>query len=278
MQFAIATSCRSFEILLSCRKTVYRQATDARRSRTERAICEIGRRIYERGFVAANAGNITCGSTDDEVLCTPTMISKGFMTAGRPVLDRHDGQAARRQAAASSEALMHLEILKARPDVECVVHCHPPHATAFAIVGEPIPQAVMPEVEVFLGEVPITKYETPGGKKFAETVLPFVAKTNTIILANHGTVSYGESPERAYWLTEVLDQYCRMLMLTRQLGPLRLFAGGEGRGADGREAKDGLRRPALRRRFQRRHARQRARSATRAEYGVTPQALSAASS
>ena len=99
----------------------------------------------------------------------------------------------------SSEALLHLEILKARPDVKSVVHCHPPHATAFAIVREPIPQAVLPEVEVFLGEVPIAKYETPGGKKFAETMLPFVAKTNVIILANHGTVSYGESLERAYW-------------------------------------------------------------------------------
>jgi L-fuculose-phosphate aldolase len=184
-------------------------------------ICEIGRRIYERGFVAANSGNITCRLTDDEVLCTPTMISKGFM---RPVdlclIDMNGKQLAGTKRR-SSEALMHLEILKARPDVSCVVHCHPPHATAFAIVGEPIPQAVMPEVEVWLGEVPITEYETPGGRKFAETVLPFVAKTNTILLANHGAVSYGPTPERAYWLTEILDQYCRILLLTRQLGPLR---------------------------------------------------------
>ena len=156
----------------------------------------------------------------------------------------------------SSEALMHLEILKARPDVQCVVHCHPPHATAFAIVGEPIPQAVMPEVEVFLGEVPITKYETPGGKKFAETVLPFVAKTNTILLANHGAVSYGESPERAFWLTEVLDQYCRILLLTRQLGPLRYLPAEKVRGAARGKGEDGHRRRAARRGLQRRLARE----------------------
>ena len=184
-------------------------------------ICDIGRRIYDRGFVAANAGNITCRLTAEEVICTPTMISKGFMTPDDLCLIDMTGKQLAGKRRRSSEALMHLEILKARPDVHCVVHCHPPHATAFAIVGEPIPLAVMPEVEVFLGEVPITKYETPGGRKFAETVLPFVAKTDVILLANHGVVSYGESPKRAYWLTEILDQYCRILILTRQLGPLR---------------------------------------------------------
>ena len=96
----------------------------------------------------------------------------------------------------TSEILLHLSIMKARPDVQAVVHCHPPHATAFAVAGEPIPQCVLPEVEVFLGDVPITTYETPGGQKFADTVLPFVKKANVLILANHGTVSYGESVER----------------------------------------------------------------------------------
>jgi len=185
------------------------------------AICEIGRRIYERGFVAANSGNISCRLTVGEVLCTPTMISKGFMRPADLCLIDMTGKQLSGTKRRSSEALMHLEVFKARPDVSSVVHCHPPHATAFAIVGEPIPQAVMPEVEVFLGEVPITKYETPGGREFAETVLPFVATTNIMLLANHGAVSYGPTPERAYWLTEILDQYCRILLLTRQLGPLR---------------------------------------------------------
>jgi L-fuculose-phosphate aldolase len=117
--------------------------------------------------------------------------------------------------------LLHLEIMKARPDVNSVVHCHPPHATAFAITREPIPQAVLPEVEVFLGEVPIAPYETPGSKKFAETILPFVHQSNVILLANHGTVSFGETIERAYWWTEILDAYCRILILARQLGPIQ---------------------------------------------------------
>jgi len=186
----------------------------------KQAICEIGDRIYKRGFCSGNAGNITVRLNEREVLCTPTMISKGFMTPDDLCVIDMEGNALAGPKKRSSEALMHLEILKARPDVQSVVHCHPPHATTFAICREPIPQAVMPEVEVFLGEVPITKYETPGGKAFAQTVLPFVHKTNVMILANHGVVSYGESVERAYWLTEILDSYCRILISTKQLGPI----------------------------------------------------------
>ena len=86
------------------------------------------------------------------------------------------------------------------------------------------PQCVLPEVEVFLGDVPITKYETPGGQAFADTILPFVDKTNVIILANHGTVSFGENVERAYWWTEILDAYCRILMLSKSLGRVSYFS------------------------------------------------------
>jgi L-fuculose-phosphate aldolase len=92
------------------------------------------------------------------------------------------------------------------------------------VAREPIPQCVLPEVEVFLGDVPITTYETPGGQVFADTVLPFVKKSNVIILANHGTVSFGESVERAYWWTEILDAYCRILMMARDLGKIHYFS------------------------------------------------------
>lgn len=186
-------------------------------------ICEIGDRIYKKEFAAANDGNITYKINDNEFLCTPTMHSKGFLKPDDICTIDGTGKQIAGSKKRSSEALLHLEIYKARPDVRSVVHCHPPHATAFAIAREPIPQCVLPEVEVFLGDVPITKYETPGGKQFAETILPFVAKTNIIILANHGTVSFGESVERAYWWTEILDAYCRMLILARSLGKINYF-------------------------------------------------------
>ncbi|GAB5402578.1 MAG: class II aldolase/adducin family protein [Aureliella sp.] len=181
-------------------------------------ICEIGRRIYNKGFAAANDGNITVRISDNEVLCTPTMHSKGFLKPDDISTIDMTGKQISGRKKRSSEALLHLEIYKQRPEIKSVVHCHPPHATAFAVAREPIPQCVLPEVEVFLGDVPITKYETPGGQAFADTIIPFVEKSNVIILANHGTVSFGEDVEKAYWWTEILDAYCRILMLSRQLG------------------------------------------------------------
>jgi L-fuculose-phosphate aldolase len=186
-------------------------------------ICEIGRRIYAKGFAAANDGNITVRVAENEVLCTPTMHCKGFLKPEDISTIDMTGKQIAGTKKRSSEALLHLEIYKQRPDVKSVVHCHPPHACAFAIAREPIPQCVLPEVEVFLGDVPITKYETPGGQAFADTILPFVSKTNVILLANHGTVSYGENVERAYWWTEILDAYCRMLLLSKQLGRVNFF-------------------------------------------------------
>lgn len=187
-------------------------------------ICEIGRRVYNREFAAANDGNISFRLSENEVLCSPTMISKGFMKPDDLCIVDMEGNQISGKRKRSSEILLHLTIMKERADIRSVVHCHPPHATAFAVAREPIPQCVLPEVEVFLGDVPIAHYETPGSQKFADTVLPFVKKTNVMILANHGTVSYGETAERAYWWTEILDAYCRILLLARDIGKINYFS------------------------------------------------------
>jgi L-fuculose-phosphate aldolase len=186
-------------------------------------ICEIGRRIYNKGFAAANDGNITIRLNDKEVLCTPTMVSKGFMKPDDICKVDHEGKQLAGKRKRTSEVLLHLAVYKTRPDVNAVVHCHPPHATAFAVAREPIPKCVLPEVEVFLGEVPMAVYETPGTQKFAETIVPFVKDCNTIILANHGTVTFGPNLENAYFNTEIIDAYCRILILARQLGPINYF-------------------------------------------------------
>ncbi len=186
-------------------------------------ICDIGRRIYNKGFAAGNDGNITYRMSENEVICTPTMVSKGFLKPSDLCTVDMEGKQLSGHRKRTSEVLLHLAIMKSRPEIKSVVHCHPPHATAFAVAREPIPQCVLPEVEVFLGDVPITKYETPGGQAFADTILPFVAKSNVIILANHGTVSFGKTVELAYWWTEILDAYCRILMLSRDLGKVNYF-------------------------------------------------------
>ncbi len=186
-------------------------------------MCEIGRRIYNKGFAAANDGNISYKLAQDRVLCTPTRISKGFMKPDDLCVVDLDGKQVSGKRKRSSEILLHLTIMKARADVHSVVHCHPPHATAFAVAQEPIPKCILPEFEIFLGEVAISPYETPGGQKFADTVLPYVKDTQTILLANHGTVTYGTDLEDAYFKTEIIDAYCRILLLAKQLGRVNYY-------------------------------------------------------
>lgn len=197
--------------------------------KVKQEICEIGERLYRRGFAAANDGNISFRISESRVVCTPTMVCKGFLKPEDLCVVDMEGNQVSGSRKRTSEIKLHLAIMKERPDVKAVVHCHPPHATAFGIAREPVPQCVLPEVEIFLGEVPITKYATPGGEEFASTILPFVKKTNIIILANHGTVSFGETVEKAYWWTEILDAYCRMLMLARSLGRITYFSEPEAR-------------------------------------------------
>jgi len=158
------------------------------------------------------------------VLCSPTMICKGFMQPEDICAVDMEGNQIAGTRKRTSEVLLHLAIMKERPDVKAVVHCHPPHATAFAVAREPIPQCVLPEVEVFMGEVPMAPYETPGGQAFAETVVPFLKSTNTIILNSHGTVTFGKDLQDAYWKTEILDAYCKILLLAKQLGNVEYFS------------------------------------------------------
>ncbi len=181
-------------------------------------ICEIGRRVYNKGLAAANDGNISYRIGENEVLCSPTMICKGFMKPDDICMVDLDGKQLAGTKKRTSEILLHLTIMKERPDVRAVVHCHPPHATAFAVTRQAIPQCILPEIEVFMGEVPLAPYETPGGQKFADTVKPFLKAVSAIILTNHGTVSFGKNLEEAYWKTEILDAYCKILILSRQLG------------------------------------------------------------
>lgn len=187
-------------------------------------MCEIGRRVYNKGFAAANDGNISFRLDENRVLCTPTRVSKGFMKPDDLCIVDLDGKQVSGKKKRSSEILLHLTIMKTRPDVRSVVHCHPPHATAFAVAHEPIPKCTMPEFEVFLGEVAIAPYETPGTQTFADTIIPYIKDTDTVLLANHGTVTAGSDLMDAYFKTEIIDAYCRILILTKQLGRVEYYS------------------------------------------------------
>ena len=145
-------------------------------------IVNIGRKLWQRMYVDGNGGNISYRLTPDAVLCTPTLVSKSDLRPEDLCLVDLAGNQLTGGKPRTSEILMHLEIYKAVPAAKAVVHCHPPHATAYAITGRVPPTCIIPEFEVFIGKVGLTKYETPGTQKFAETVLPFAKDHNTMLL------------------------------------------------------------------------------------------------
>jgi L-fuculose-phosphate aldolase len=189
---------------------------EARKIKDE--ICAVGKKLWHRSYVDGNGGNISCRLTDDTVICTPTLVSKSDLRPEDMSLVDLDGNQLAGGRPRTSEILLHLEIYKAVPEAKGVVHCHPPHATAYAITGRVPPTCIVPEFEVFVGRVAVSPYETPGTKKFAETVIPFAKNHNTILLANHGIVCWADTVTHAEWYAEVLETYCWTLMIASQLG------------------------------------------------------------
>src|SRR3954451_10011360 len=184
-------------------------------------MCDIGRRIWLKGYCAGNEGNHSCRIGPDRVLCTPTGISKGFVKPDDICTVDMEGKQVAGRRKRTSEILMHLAIYKAREDVKAVVHSHPPHATAFAIAGVELPTCIHPEAEVFLGAVRTAKYVTPGDTRLGESLLPYVKDSNTILLQNHGTVTYDVDLENAYYKLEIVDAYSRILLLAKSIGSIR---------------------------------------------------------
>jgi L-fuculose-phosphate aldolase len=196
--------------------------TSAKAQSIKKEIIDVGRKLWAREYVDGNGGNISYRIGRDHVLCTPTMLSKVDLTAADICLVNLKNEKIIGTRVHTSEILLHLEIYKAVPAARAVIHCHPPHATAYAITGL-IPQGdVIPEQEVFVGPMAIAPYDTPGTKSFAETVLPYVQSHNTILLENHGVVCWADTVTHAEWCVEVVDTYCRTLILASQLGaPIR---------------------------------------------------------
>ena len=181
-------------------------------------ICAVGKKLWNRQYVDGNGGNISYRIGPNEVICTPTLVSKYDLTPDDLCMVDLDGKQVAGKRPRTSEILLHLEIYKAVPEAKGAVHCHPPHATAYAITGRVPPSRVIPEFEVFVGKVAVSPYETPGTKAFAETVIPYVKQHNTVLLANHGIICWADTVTHAEWYAEVVDTYCWTLMLASQLG------------------------------------------------------------
>ena len=181
-------------------------------------LCDIGRRLWQRAYVDGNGGNLAIRVAEDLVLCTPTLVSKGFMQPQDMCLVDLEGNQFAGTKKRTSEILMHLQMMKRQPRMVASVHCHPPYATAFAVAGVEPPTCMIPEFEVF-ASVATAPYRTPGTPEMGKLVADLVDKHNTILMANHGVVSWSHNNlEDAYFKMEILEAYCRTVMVASQLG------------------------------------------------------------
>ena len=184
----------------------------------KKEIADVGHKLWQRQYVDGNGGNVSCRISGEYVLCTPTLMSKADL---KPedicMVDLQGTQVAGRRRS-TSEIKIHLEAFNHQPKAVACVHAHPPHATAYAVVGKVPPTGVISEAEVFVGRLALAPYATPGTKEVAEKLRPLLADHNSILMANHGVLTWSGSPTHAEWLIEVVDTYCQTLILASQLG------------------------------------------------------------
>jgi L-fuculose-phosphate aldolase len=189
-------------------------------------IVEIGKRIWTKGYVASNDGNITVKLNDDELLTTPTGVSKGFMTEEMIIKCDNKGNviSGDNRYRPSSEVKMHLEVYKARPDVNSVVHAHPTYATSFAVAGIPLNKCVLPEAIIVIGAVPIAPYGLPSTMEIPDRMKPYINNSDAILLENHGALTLGSDLLNAYHKMETLEHTASIVWKAIQLGNMNVLS------------------------------------------------------
>jgi L-fuculose-phosphate aldolase len=187
-------------------------------------IVEVGRRLYARGYTASNDGNISVRLDAGRLIMTPTSVCKGFMTPDMMCITDLDGRKLAGDRNPSSEMKMHLEVYRQRPEVNAVVHAHPPIATGFAVAGIPLDRAVLAEVVTTLGSVPIAEYATPSTKELPESVRKYVRAHDGMLLANHGALTLGPDVFAAYYKMETIEHFAKISLVARLLGGERLLS------------------------------------------------------
>jgi L-fuculose-phosphate aldolase len=181
-------------------------------------LVHFGKLIHQQGFVSACDGNLSVRLDAHRILATPTGVSKGMMHSSDMVIVDLHGKRLAGDRDVSSEIAMHLTIYRTRPDIQAVVHTHPPTATGFASAGIALDQPICSEVVVTLGAVPLADYGTTGTPELSASLMPYVNDYDAILLANHGTVTYGISLMNAYLKTEAVEHFAKIMLVTLQLG------------------------------------------------------------
>lgn len=182
-----------------------------------RAIIDIGQRMYVRGFVAANDGNISVRTGKNEVWATPTGVSKGYMKKKMLVKVDMDGKVLEGTYKPSSELKMHLRAYRENGDIQSVCHAHPPICTAYAVAGIPLESPILAEAVITLGDVPVAPYAELGTEAVPDAIAPYCHTHNGVLLGNHGAVTWADDPYAAYYRLESMEYYAKILLITDRL-------------------------------------------------------------
>ena len=184
----------------------------------KKEICEVGHKIYAEGFVAANDGNISVKVSDNEYYCTPTGVSKGDLTPDMIIRIDGKGNKIEGRLNPSSEIKMHLRVYQERPDVNAVVHAHPPVATAFTVAGVPLDKYILPEAVLTIGFVPTCEYGTPSTMEIPDSLMPYIQNHDAFLLKNHGALTVGNTLLRACFTMEEVEFNAKINLYARQIG------------------------------------------------------------
>lgn len=187
-------------------------------------IIEVCKRVYRNGWVASNDGNVSIKMDDNLILCTPTGMSKGYLTTDQLVKVDFEGNKVEGELSPSSEVKMHIDVYKNRSDINSVVHAHPATATGFAVAGIPLDQCIIPEIIVSIGSVPLTKYGTPSTEEIPNNIRKYLPKHNVFLLENHGALSIGADVYEAYYKMESLELFAKIYLVAKQLGQVNILS------------------------------------------------------
>ncbi|GMT49965.1 MAG: aldolase [bacterium] len=186
----------------------------------KKKIVEIGQRLYEKGLISATDGNLSI-RIGDRIIATPSGVSKGFLKENDLVVVDRSGNKLSGSGKPSTELDMHLEVYKVRPDVEAVVHAHPPKCLSFIIAGENLSQCVIPEVVVSIGAIPTAQYATPSTEDMARSIHEPIQRTDAIMLDRHGSLTVGHNIEAAYNKLEKMEHAAEVMLYAKLLGNVR---------------------------------------------------------
>jgi len=190
-------------------------------------ICVAGSWLYERGYIVACEGNLSVRLDEERVLTTPTCMNKGMLTPDDLVIIDLEGRHVAGARKASSELAMHLLFYRMRPDVQAICHAHPQTATGFAVAGRALDQALLPEVIVGLGQIPLVKYGTPGTPELSAAIEPYVPHYDALLLANHGAVTCGPDLLTAFFRMETIEHFAKITLAAEMAGTPTLLSSRE---------------------------------------------------